>query len=124
MSALPEARESLTYWESRLERLPRRAVRKRREAREMTMRWRERVSEAERLEYGAGVLGAVLLFLAERRLPTSAQQTSRQLVRVGAGVAATVAVALIAVLVRRGVSSRSKCCARCSSRALPPPDPR
>ena len=103
MSALPEARESLTYWESRLERLPRRAVRKRREAREMTVRWRERVSEAERSEYGAGVLGAVLLFLAERRLPTSAQQTSRQLVRVGAGVAATVAMALIAVLVVAGV---------------------
>ena len=62
MSALPEARDSLTYWESRLERLPRHAVRKRREAREMTVRWRERVSEAERSEYGAGVLGAVLLF--------------------------------------------------------------
>ena len=103
MSALPEARESLTYWESRLERLPRRAVRKRREAREMTVRWRERVSEAERSQYGAGVLGAVLLFMAERRLPTSAQQTSRQLVRVGAGVAATVAMALIAVLVVAGV---------------------
>jgi len=103
MSALPEARDSLTYWESRLERLPRRAVRKRREAREMTVRWRERVSEAERSEYGAGVLGAVLLFMAERRLPTSAQQTSRQLVRVGAGVAATVAMALIAVLVVAGV---------------------
>jgi len=69
----------------------------------MTVRWRERVSEAERSEYGAGVLGAVLLFLAERRLPTSAQQTSRQLVRVGAGVAATVAMALIAVLVVAGV---------------------
>ena len=103
MSALPEARDSLTYWESRLERLPRRAVRKRREAREMTVRWRERVSEAERSEYGAGVLGAVLLFMAERRLPTSAQQTSRQLVRVGAGVAATVVMALIAVLVVAGV---------------------
>jgi len=103
MSALPEARDSLTYWESRLERLPRHAVRKRREAREMTVRWRERVSEAERSEYGAGVLGAVLLFLAERRLPTSAQQTSRQLVRVGAGAAATLVVALIAVLVVAGV---------------------
>ncbi len=90
MSALPEARESLTYWERRLERLPRRAVRKRREAREMTLRWRERVSEIERREYGAGVLGAVLLFLAERRLPLGAQQTSRRVVRIGAGVAATV----------------------------------
>ena len=100
---LPEARESLTYWESRLERLPRHAVRKRREAREMTLRWRERVSEAERLEYGAGMLGAVLLFMAERRLPLRSQQTSRKLVRVGAGALATVMVALVAVLVVAGV---------------------
>jgi hypothetical protein len=103
MSVLPEARESLTYWESRLERLPRRAVRKRREAREMTMRWGERVSEAERLEYGAGVLGALLLFVAERRLPLSAQQTGRKLVRVGAGAAAAFVLALVAVLVVAGV---------------------
>jgi hypothetical protein len=103
MSALPEARESLTYWESRLERLPRRAVRKRREAREMTLRWRERVSEIERREYGAGVLGALLLFLAERRLPLDAQQTGRKLVRVGAGVAAAFVLALVTMLVIAGV---------------------
>ena len=103
MSALPEARESLTYWEGRLERLPRRAVRKRREAREMAVRWRERVSEAERLEYGAGVLGALLLFLSERRLPLSAHQRGRKLVRVGAGVAATVVLALVTVLVIAGL---------------------
>jgi hypothetical protein len=103
MSALPEARESLTYWEGRLERLPRRAVRKRREAREMTLRWRERVSEAERLEYGAGVLGALLLFLSERRLPLGAHQTGRKLVRVGAAVAATVVLALVTVLVIAGL---------------------
>jgi hypothetical protein len=54
MSALLEARESLTYWERRLERLPRRAVGKRREAREMAARCRERVMEAERVHYGAG----------------------------------------------------------------------
>jgi hypothetical protein len=103
MSALPEARESLTYWESRLERLPRRAVRKRREAREMTVRWRQRVSEAERLEYGAGVLGALLLFVAERRLPLGAHQTGRKLVRVGAGVAAAFVLALVTLLVVAGV---------------------
>jgi hypothetical protein len=103
MSALPEARESLTYWESRLERLPRRAVRKRREAREMTLRWRERVSEIERREYGAGVLGAVLLFLAERRLPLDTQRTGRRALRIGAGVAASVMLAVVAVLVIAGV---------------------
>jgi hypothetical protein len=103
MSALPEARESLTYWESRLERLPRRAVRKRREAREMAIRCRERVMEAERLEYGAGVLGAVLLFLSERRLPVSSRQTSRKLVRVGAGMAAALVLTLVTLLVIAGV---------------------
>jgi hypothetical protein len=101
MSALPEARESLSYWEARLEKLPRRAVRARREAREMAERCRARVAEAERAEYGAGLLGAVFQVLAERRLPA---QTSRQLVKVGKGaaiVAATtvVAMTLLAVLV-------------------------
>src|SRR4051794_13771264 len=103
MSALPEARESLTYWESRLERLPRRAVRKRREAREMTIRCRERVSEIERREYGAGVLGALLLFMAERRLPLDAHRTGRRVMRIGAGVAATMVVAFVTVLVIAGV---------------------
>src|SRR3954447_15089944 len=82
MSALPEARESLTYWESRLERLPRRAVRKRREAREMAARWRTRVQEAERARYGAGILGALFMLYVERRLPASTRHTSRQVVRV------------------------------------------
>jgi hypothetical protein len=103
MSPLPEARESLTYWESRLERLPRRAVRKRREAREMTIRCRERVSDAERLEYGAGMLGVLLLFLTERRLPMRSRHTGRKLIRVGAGVAATVVLVLVTLLVIAGV---------------------
>ena len=68
----------------------------------MATRWRERVSEAERREYGAGLLGALLLFLSERRLPVAARQTGRTLVRVGMGVAATVAVFVIAVLVAAG----------------------
>ncbi len=99
MSALVEARESLTYWERRLDRLPRHAVRKRREAREMAARWRTRVSEAERLQYGAGVLGALLLYVFERRLPVRAHQTRRTLVRVGIGVAVAVTAMLIAALV-------------------------
>jgi hypothetical protein len=92
--ALPEARESLSYWESRLQTLPKRSVRARREAREMAARWRERVAEAERAEYGAGFLGAVFMAMAERRLPT---QTSRQLVRVGKG-AVIVAATTVAVM--------------------------
>ena len=68
----------------------------------MAARWRERVSEAERLEYGAGILGALLLLLSERRLPVAARQTGRALVRVGLGVAATLAVFVLAVLVAAG----------------------
>jgi hypothetical protein len=94
MPALVEARESLSYWENRLQTLPRTAVRKRREARAMVDRWRARVSEAERAEYGAGFLGAVFLAMAERRLPT---HTTRQLVRVGKG-AALVAATTVALL--------------------------
>ena len=71
MSVLPEARESLEYWERRSHTLPWLAVRQRREAREMAERWRSRVSEAERLEYGAGLLGAIFMVMAERRLPES-----------------------------------------------------
>src|SRR4051794_16273995 len=94
MSALPEARESLSYWETRLQSLPRRAVRKRREAREMAARWRERVSQAEFAEYGPGMLGALFMLMAERRLPSRTRHTSRQLVRVGKGaVVATAALA-------------------------------
>jgi hypothetical protein len=95
MSALGEARESLAYWESRLERLPFWAVRKRREARAMALRWRERVSEAERRQYGAGLVGAALLFLAERRLPVDARGARRTLARVGVALAAFATVMMI-----------------------------
>jgi len=106
MSALPEARESLTYWETRLQTLPRRAVHKRREAREMAARWRERVSQAELAEYGPGLIGAIFLLLSERRLPTQVRHTSHQMVKIGVGVALTLAatltllaVALVALIV-------------------------
>ena len=103
MSALPEARESLSYWETRLQTLPRRAVRKRREARAMAERWRERVCEAERVQYGAGVLGRAAA--AVRR----AAAADRDALRVAAGRAGGVAggvaafVALAALLVVAGV---------------------
>ncbi len=106
MSALPEARESLDYWERRAHTLPRLAVRKRREAREMAARWHERVSEAERLEYGAGLLGVVFMVLAERRLPVGARRTGRTAMKVAQWTAAIVTVmtelavaALIAAIV-------------------------
>lgn len=102
MSALVEARESLTYWESRLDRLPRHAISKRREAREMAARWRERVSEAERRQYGAGILGVLLLVLSERRLPVTVRQTGRTLLKVGMAVTATIVVLLVALAVAVG----------------------
>ncbi len=105
MSALPEARESLTYWESRLHTLPRRAVRQRREAREMAARWRDRVMQAELAEYGPGLIGTIFMLLAEQRLPSRTHHAGQKLVRVGkmalittAACAATFAV-LACVLV-------------------------
>src|SRR5215203_4443793 len=69
---LDDARESLAYWESRSRTLPRHALRRRREAREMTARWQARVAEAERTAYGRGLLGALLLLAAARRLGQAA----------------------------------------------------
>ena len=68
----------------------------------MAARWRERVSEAERMQYGAGILGALLLLLSERRLPVTAYQAGRTLVRVGMGLAAAVLALMVAVLVAAG----------------------
>ena len=94
MSPLVEARESLTYWETRLDALPRTAIRRRREAREMAARWRERVSNAELAEYGPGLLGAAFMLMAERRLPARVRHTSRQVVRVSVGVAIALAASM------------------------------
>jgi hypothetical protein len=104
MSALPEAREALTYWEQRLERLPRRAVSKRREARAMAIRCRERVMEAERTQYGAGLLGALVMLVAERRLPTEARYASRRVSRSASRAALAAFALLAAVLVVAGVA--------------------
>lgn len=95
MSTLVEARESLSYWETRLHSLPRTAVRARREAREMAARCRERVAVAERAEYGPGFLGAVFQVMAEKRLPA---QTTRQIVRVGKGAAIVAATGVAAMV--------------------------
>ncbi len=53
---LHEAREALAFWEGRLQRLPRRRLAARREAREMAARWRVRVREAELAAWGDGPL--------------------------------------------------------------------
>ena len=74
--------------------LPLHAVRRRREAREMTHRWQARVAEAERIVYGRGLLGALLLVAAERRLP----QQTRHRGQVVARRVVQAAVALVALL--------------------------
>jgi hypothetical protein len=103
MSALLDARESLDYWERRARTLPRWAVRKRREARAMAERWNARVGEAERAQYGAGLLGAALMLVIERRLPVGARHAGRQLMRVTTRVLLACVVLLATALVAAGV---------------------
>ena len=100
---LHDARESLEYWESRAQRLPRWAVRRRREAREMAARGNVRVRDAERSVYGDGVLGTVLMLAFERRLPLRVKRSGRRAARMAIGasamfVAATGAVLTLAVV--------------------------
>lgn len=61
----------------------------------MVTRCRERVDAAERAEYGQGMLGAIFMAMAEKRLPA---ETKRQIVRVGKG-AAIVAASGVAAMV-------------------------
>jgi hypothetical protein len=96
---LADARESLAYWEARARSLPHHAVRRRREARELAARWRRRVAEAERAAYGAGLLGAVLLYATERRFPAPVYARGRMVMRRTAQVATVICVAVIALLV-------------------------
>jgi hypothetical protein len=95
---LADARESLAYWEDRAARLPRHAIRRRREAREMAARWQLRVAEAERVAYGRGLLGALVLLAVERRLPQPARRQTRLLARRLSQAAAVACVALIALV--------------------------
>jgi hypothetical protein len=96
---LAEARDSLAYWEERERRLPRLSVGQRREARDMARRWRARVADAERACYGAGLAGALLMLVAERRLPAGAGHTGRQVARRAAQVAIGVTLAFVALAV-------------------------
>jgi hypothetical protein len=103
---LHDARESLEYWESRAQRLPRWALRRRREARAMAARWNVRVRDAERSAYGDGVLGTVLMLAFERRLPLRVKRSGRQAARLAivtsaavlAAAGALVTLAIVAVL--------------------------
>jgi hypothetical protein len=94
---LEDARESLAYWETRAHTLPRHAIRRRREAREMAARWQARVAEAERLVYGRGLLGALLLLAAERRLPQSVRRSGSIVARRLAHAAIAVCLCLVAL---------------------------
>ena len=101
---LADARESLAYWEHRAAELPRHAIRKRREARVLAARWRDRVAHAEREVYGRGLLGLVLLLVAERRLPQRTRHTAHLALRRAAQVALALVVALVALTVAAGVT--------------------
>jgi hypothetical protein len=100
---LEEARELLAYWERRARRLPRWALMRRREARDMAARWRERVRAAEERRYGRGLLGAASMYAIERRAPTTLVHRGRRAVRVAAysaaGLAITFTVLFVAALV-------------------------
>jgi hypothetical protein len=78
---LDDARESLAYWEARAHTLPLHAVRRRREARDMASRWQARVADAERAIYGRGLLGALVLLAAERRLPQGVRRSGAVVAR-------------------------------------------
>jgi hypothetical protein len=65
----------------------------------MTLSWQARVAEAERAHYGRGLLGALLLLAAERRLPEPTRRAGRQIVRRTAQAALVLVVALVAMVV-------------------------
>lgn len=98
-SDIEDAREALAYWEARAHALLRHAIRRRREARDMAARWQARVAEAERTAYGRGLLGALLLLAAERRLPQTARHRGHLVARRLAHAAIAVVVCLIALAV-------------------------
>ena len=95
---LAEARELLAYWEARGRRLPRWAMLRRREARDMARRWRERVRDAEQRSYGRGLLGAAALYAIERRPPTSLAHRGRQAGKVVLYTAASAVLTMLLVL--------------------------
>jgi len=104
VAELDDAREALDYWENRAATLSRLAVRDRREARAMAVRWRARVTEAERAAYGHGLRGALMLMVAELRLPEPTRQAGRHAVRRARQAAVVLVVALLTVLAAMAVA--------------------
>jgi hypothetical protein len=95
---LDEARELLAYWEQRARRLPRWALMRRREARAMALRWRERVRHAEQERYGRGLLGAASQLAVERRMPATLAHRGHQAARIAVYTAVTATLTLLLVL--------------------------
>jgi hypothetical protein len=104
VAELDDAREALDYWETRATALPRLAVHDRREARAMALRWRARVTDAERAAYGRGLRGALLLMLFELRLPEHTRHAGRHAAHRARQAAAVVVVAVLAVLAAMAVA--------------------
>jgi hypothetical protein len=103
-----DAARSLAYWRARLERLPRRRVAARREARAMIVTWEERVRRAEIERYGGGPLGRMLAAVAVvrgERPGAVVRRTARWLVprRVLTGLATCVLVGAVTFGVVLGV---------------------
>ena len=65
----------------------------------LARRWSARVAEAERAHYGAGVLGALIMVLVERRLPEPSLQAGDRVARWTRRAFAAAAVALVALTV-------------------------
>jgi hypothetical protein len=102
---LEDARQALAYWEARERRLPRHALRRRREARAMAARWSARVAEAERAAYGRGLLGMLLLTATERRLPEPARHAGHRVARRSAQLAVLAGVAVVALVLAAVVAA-------------------
>ena len=102
-SELEDARESLAYWEERARTLPRTAIRRRREAREHARRWQSRVALAEREVYGRGLLGALVLLVAERRLPQPTRHACRTLARRASQTLVAVVAAVVLLVAASAV---------------------
>jgi len=94
---LSEARELLAYWDQRARQLPRWAVMRRREARAMAQRWRERVRDAERVAYGRGLLGVAAQLAVERRMPATVAHRGRSALRLAAYAAVSAALTMLLV---------------------------
>jgi len=81
---LEDARRSLEYWRRRRKTLPVYKRRARQEAREMALRWDERVRAAERLRFDSTVLGRILKAVGVSSFyRRNAPETKWRLVRLG-----------------------------------------